>query len=907
MEKDKPDAQLNREKPSLAQSSKLKAQREKSLRDTGLSLWFDPHSKPWIKVVACIVIAAFLHQDVVWAAGTDYTDDIKHMLQQPAERVIERLGMLFSIKNAYAFEPYYGGGSGTLSGQAYTDYGSSVQQITNQSQVNPYTGIGYDWGVSHVSFDDYNQPCVTPTFNLGEANNHITDPSITQTINGLNKGTTTFTDSNQYSQTLQRLGQMSDQLVTQGVQLTPNQQTPFSFSAPNGSGSYSNTLYVHAQADYNPQEACYKMWQSRLAPQPFGMWMREIGTDKNNLQPVPRNNFSQLTLGAFVGHPQTLVMEADRLFPAKGANNDFQFKPKAFSRQGISLVLPITPNNYQANLNSNKQLNYTYNNSVNSGTNSGPVSYKLEGAKGLDTWQEPGSVQLETGTFGIDVANNSAWGIANVNQEIVLDTAKVNAGLNHYWLNNNAVKQNAAELQPQAFGKNDPVLDYRSFVRAWEQNQYDLSSTADGDLKVNNGRMRVLNSVPQPGLGDRFFANAKDAHLIDFGSDAGISSLEITSHPEAKKYEGIIGRINKGIGAVPTTGTWNNIGRVGTIELNANGTALKGNTATILDNYIQAQHSPGLTVEHRDIKDVFIAEGSALARQISAKRGPIATYKSNGKEWNDISLADKVVVSRSTIDGNRTTAAQLSLGVDGLIEGRTNDWAYHSQVLPQKIDVHKNQIDNQDQSMHEDTSGSASKWQTKEISPYVYESTSNTSQHAFNLDIYNQDKGVKLYTSQSIDSSPMLSNVQHAFSEPMDRFTVGMQVFDDGSIGGELYYKNESGRKLTGVNIDKQGFSPTKNVVKVAEGIHTQMNYHENDTLVRSSVANVQEAVLRNRDYVKVAGQAGSGDTIAEAQANLKDLTIGKDEFGNNRLYSDASGTPAAPSSTSWTGWMIST
>ncbi|MBL7084757.1 MAG: hypothetical protein ISS43_01430, partial [Candidatus Omnitrophica bacterium] len=113
MEKDKPDAQLN----NLARSSKLEARSEKlkarreSLRDSGLSLWFDPHSKPWLKVMACIVIGAFLHQDIVWAAGSTYTDDLKSSFEQP-RRVIERLGALFSIKEAYAGMIYdFGGGN----------------------------------------------------------------------------------------------------------------------------------------------------------------------------------------------------------------------------------------------------------------------------------------------------------------------------------------------------------------------------------------------------------------------------------------------------------------------------------------------------------------------------------------------------------------------------------------------------------------------------------------------------------------------------------------------------------------------------------------------------------------------------------------------------------------------------
>ncbi|MFC1699851.1 hypothetical protein ACFL1I_07870, partial [Candidatus Omnitrophota bacterium] len=67
-----------------------------------LSLWFDYSSKPWLKFVACVVIAAFLHQDIVWAAGPGFTNDIKQMLQQPAQKTMDRLGSLFSIKNAYA-------------------------------------------------------------------------------------------------------------------------------------------------------------------------------------------------------------------------------------------------------------------------------------------------------------------------------------------------------------------------------------------------------------------------------------------------------------------------------------------------------------------------------------------------------------------------------------------------------------------------------------------------------------------------------------------------------------------------------------------------------------------------------------------------------------------------------------
>ncbi|MBN2097065.1 MAG: hypothetical protein JW714_01150, partial [Candidatus Omnitrophica bacterium] len=101
MEKDKPDAH------SLARSSKLEARRGRakgrSLREEDFSVWFDPRNKPWLKVIACVVIAAFLHQDIVWAAGKTYPDDLKLMFEQPKE-IIERLGSLFSIKEAYAFD-----------------------------------------------------------------------------------------------------------------------------------------------------------------------------------------------------------------------------------------------------------------------------------------------------------------------------------------------------------------------------------------------------------------------------------------------------------------------------------------------------------------------------------------------------------------------------------------------------------------------------------------------------------------------------------------------------------------------------------------------------------------------------------------------------------------------------------
>ena len=129
MEKDKPDAQLNRKRKKGEKAN------SQSLRDTGLSLWFDPHNKPWLKIIACIVIGAFLHQDIVWAAGTTYTDDLKLMFEHPARRVIERLGALFSIKDAYAFEPYYDsvgvGTGGPIGDYTYYDksanYGTSAQ------------------------------------------------------------------------------------------------------------------------------------------------------------------------------------------------------------------------------------------------------------------------------------------------------------------------------------------------------------------------------------------------------------------------------------------------------------------------------------------------------------------------------------------------------------------------------------------------------------------------------------------------------------------------------------------------------------------------------------------------------------------------------------------------------------
>ena len=80
MEKDKPDAQLNR------RQDKGEDARLKSLRTEGLSLWFDPSSKRWLKVIAWIVIAAFLHQDVVWAVGTDYANDVKLMFESRQNR-----------------------------------------------------------------------------------------------------------------------------------------------------------------------------------------------------------------------------------------------------------------------------------------------------------------------------------------------------------------------------------------------------------------------------------------------------------------------------------------------------------------------------------------------------------------------------------------------------------------------------------------------------------------------------------------------------------------------------------------------------------------------------------------------------------------------------------------------------
>ncbi|MFC1631576.1 hypothetical protein ACFL2I_03375, partial [Candidatus Omnitrophota bacterium] len=112
-----------------------------------LSLWFDYSSKPWLKFVACVVIAAFLHQDIVWAAGPGFTNDIKQMLQEPAQKTMDRLGSLFSIKNAYAQGALPDSSMGDLP-PAYTD---AVNQLNNGG--DPFAGMcdPYYWD----SFIDY--------------------------------------------------------------------------------------------------------------------------------------------------------------------------------------------------------------------------------------------------------------------------------------------------------------------------------------------------------------------------------------------------------------------------------------------------------------------------------------------------------------------------------------------------------------------------------------------------------------------------------------------------------------------------------------------------------------------------------------------------------------------------------
>ncbi|NQS99846.1 MAG: hypothetical protein HQ595_02080, partial [Candidatus Omnitrophica bacterium] len=157
MEKDKPDAHELADSPEEQKKSRTE---QEAARGQGLSLWFDYRSKRWLKVVACVVIAAFLHQDVVWAVGTGYADDIKQMLQQPAQKMMDRLGALFSVRAAYAWDESDGSWYNGYSDNYNSTYNnnSGISTDIQMPEINVNMGpSGLEGNVVNQYNDSYGQ------------------------------------------------------------------------------------------------------------------------------------------------------------------------------------------------------------------------------------------------------------------------------------------------------------------------------------------------------------------------------------------------------------------------------------------------------------------------------------------------------------------------------------------------------------------------------------------------------------------------------------------------------------------------------------------------------------------------------------------------------------------------------
>ncbi|MBN3038984.1 MAG: hypothetical protein JW869_06185, partial [Candidatus Omnitrophica bacterium] len=495
MEKEKPDAQLNRSEKADSPT------RGMAVHKGDFSCWFDPFGNKWLKVVAYIVIGAFLHQDVVWAAGTDYTQDLELMFKQPAaERTIDRLGALFNLKTVYAFDSNYDNiGSDSAGSSQYGIFDSAVQQMQVISQNNPQTGLFTDWGYASYAPQTLNQWNFhfiqnLDSFTLQKAG--LTNPDIMNNISSLFPAGVPL----EHADTFKAMEYVANHKIL------PLSNVPILSAGSTGSEKDNIILNIYGNIQYNssdPNQGFVKTHKPSYGGL-LGYNIQGFSVGDKDMHPVAQDSIGQTFYGAMIGNSSALIYPTDKSLSY--SEKSIVADGKTLSRQGVTLFDPVTP----SVLSSSGQLAFYRNKAANSSPSYALQLPKNEGFK-------DGAVSFEPG-HGALVLNDDAFvGIGDITEDVLMDKSYVNEGL---------IKTIKPTDNKSASVQNlDAASLWKAYVRDYAGGSYGMSSFGKDTFKVSkwdktsSNKVRVMDNAPLTGAYDTLYT-PKGEELKGLGLDA---------------------------------------------------------------------------------------------------------------------------------------------------------------------------------------------------------------------------------------------------------------------------------------------------------------------------------------------------------------------------------------------------
>ncbi|MBP7215890.1 MAG: hypothetical protein KBA46_01250, partial [Candidatus Omnitrophica bacterium] len=305
----------------------------------------------------------------------------------------------------------------------------------------------------------------------------------------------------------------------------------------------------------------------------------------------------------------------------------------------------------------------------------------------------------------------------------VQDRAAVNTNLKN-------MQEGKPSTKSEWRNPNDPLSNTPANVNVFNLDNQHLVFAIDG--KDNHFSWNYgFGAYLKPG--DKVY-QYDSQELTGVGTTSQIQGYAVRSHPGKNRAEGAIGGVSNGLGYIPTTGTWDLKGGSSTASLGDGATVLKGAQATVLDGYLQARGSDGLVVEHYKAGDEFALDQSTLRRNIVAVNGPIDAHRSVRGSWERIKHAENVKIGVEV--GGKSTAvldARLSPHQDGSLTGSASDWIYHTPLTDATINPEATPNDGPQNS--EITSILR---RTTQVAPYIYRSSTDVAQPSFDLNLKNQ-------------------------------------------------------------------------------------------------------------------------------------------------------------------------
>ncbi|MFH1245212.1 MAG: hypothetical protein V1662_01880, partial [Candidatus Omnitrophota bacterium] len=532
MDKDKTDAQLNSKDLSKEVKGRGTGRQGGALSaQADLSLWFDPHNKKWLKIIACVLVGAFLHQDIVWAVGPRYADDLKLMFESPREKFIEQLGALFHSSGVYAFDNRSIGQS-SLTAYQYTDYGASLQRMQQLSQMNPVTGVPNAFGGVNIPVGiDTTGDYIWGTYTgVGEMDNYFQQ----QPGWDAQMGCISSLNNPDFSQSIQ-----SGEMYMQGLE---NNVTPVKFKdvysvARTGAQSANQALDVRGGLHYNNPDVNYAKAFTPSYGGMVGYNIQALGLDKNDMRAVSQAQSAQYVLGAYLGRSDAFIYPLNNSFKFDQKKEMFQIDGRQFAGQGVDLFFPITPNG------AGTQLTPDHRFTVNSQTVA-----QLDGKR---TWQS-GAVNIENGQLAFDTQQNTAWGFATIgNAPVLLSASKnINAAITESWPRQGET------------GEKEGVRDFKNYVSANQDCGYGMRSTGGDNVELyrsegTSNQVRIMDSSVQPGPWDDVrmqtgehitgIGNSPQARQVKYAPYEGLGKLTFTPEGNLKFHsdggQGVIGNL----------------------------------------------------------------------------------------------------------------------------------------------------------------------------------------------------------------------------------------------------------------------------------------------------------------------------------------------------------------------------